>query len=187
MRLLAGVLAGQRFDSTLTGDASLQRRPMRRVMEPLGRMGARIEAREGNFAPLEIRGAALQAIAYTLPVASAQVKSAILLAGLFADGETKIEEPVRTRDHTEIALREFGARVSRSGNTISICGRPALEARRLDRSRGPFVGGVFSGGGAGAAGFGGAGARRGVKSHARGGAGRAGGMGRAAERGCRAQ
>ena len=131
MRLLAGVLSGQRFDSTLTGDGSLQRRPMRRVMEPLARMGARIEAREGNFPPLEIRGAELQAIAYTLPVASAQVKSAILLAGLFAEGETKIEEPVRTRDHTEIALGEFGARVKRTGQTISICGRPALAARRL--------------------------------------------------------
>jgi 3-phosphoshikimate 1-carboxyvinyltransferase len=131
MRLLAGVLAGQRFDSTLTGDASLRRRPMRRVMEPLARMGARIEARDGNFAPLEIHGSILQPAAYTLPVPSAQVKSAMLLAGLFADGETQIEEPVRTRDHSELALSEFGADVRRAGRVVSITGRPKLEPRRL--------------------------------------------------------
>jgi 3-phosphoshikimate 1-carboxyvinyltransferase len=131
MRLLAGVLAGQRFDSTLTGDASLRRRPMRRVMEPLARMGARIAARDGNFAPLEIHGSILQPAAYTLPVPSAQVKSAMLLAGLFADGETKIEEPVRTRDHSELALTEFGADVRRAGRVVRITGRPKLEPRRL--------------------------------------------------------
>jgi len=129
MRLLAGVLAGQHFDSMLTGDSSLRRRPMRRVIEPLERMGARIEAHEANFAPLEIRGSPLQSIQYTLPVASAQVKSAVLLAGLFADGETSVEEPVATRDHTEVALREFGADVRRVGHVVAVSGRPRLEAR----------------------------------------------------------
>jgi 3-phosphoshikimate 1-carboxyvinyltransferase len=131
MRLLLGVLAGQRFDATLTGDDSLRRRPMRRVIDPLTRMGARITARDGNFAPLEIRGSALSPAEYTLPVASAQVKSAMLLAGLFADGETKIEEPVRTRDHTELALAEFGAEVSRVGRVVRVAGRPKLEPRTL--------------------------------------------------------
>ncbi len=131
MRLLLGVLAGQRFDAILTGDASLRRRPMRRVIDPLTRMGARITAREGNFAPLGIRGSSLRPAEYTLPVASAQVKSALLLAGLFAEGETKIEEPVRTRDHTELALAEFGAEVSRVGRTVRVLGRPKLESRRL--------------------------------------------------------
>src|SRR5580700_7762876 len=88
MRLLAGILAGQEFKSTLDGDASLRRRPMRRVMEPLAKMGARIQAREGGFAPLKIEGTQLSPINYTLPVPSAQVKSAILLAGMFADGVT---------------------------------------------------------------------------------------------------
>lgn len=102
---------------------------MRRVIEPLERMGARIEARETNFAPLEIRGSALQPIEYTLPVASAQVKSAVLLAGLFAEGQTSVEEPVATRDHTEVALREFGADVRRAGHVVTVSGRPQLEAR----------------------------------------------------------
>jgi 3-phosphoshikimate 1-carboxyvinyltransferase len=130
MRLLTGVLAGQHFDSMLTGDSSLRRRPMRRVIEPLERMGARIQAREANFAPLEIRGSALQPIQYTLPVPSAQVKSAVLLAGLFAEGETSVEEPVRTRDHTEVALQEFGAEVRRVGHVATVSGRPRLEARQ---------------------------------------------------------
>ena len=130
MRLLAGVLAGQPFDSKLTGDSSLRRRPMRRVIEPLERMGARIQASEANFAPLEIRGSVLRSIQYKLPVPSAQVKSAVLLAGLFADGETSVEEPVRTRDHTEVALREFGADVRRAGNAVTVSGRPRLEARQ---------------------------------------------------------
>jgi 3-phosphoshikimate 1-carboxyvinyltransferase len=131
MRLLAGVLAGQRFDSKLTGDASLQRRPMRRVMDPLALMGARISARDGNFAPLEIRASTLRPVEYMLPVASAQVKSAVLLAGLFAEGETSVVEPVRTRDHMELALLEFGADVRRSGRKLQITGRPQLQARRL--------------------------------------------------------
>lgn len=131
MRLLTGILAGQRFDSTLTGDASLRQRPMRRVIEPLERMGARIEARQANFAPLDIRGTTLKPIEYTLPVASAQVKSAVLLAGLFAKGETSVEEPVPTRDHTEVALQEFGADVRRAGHVVTVSGRPKLQARKV--------------------------------------------------------
>lgn len=142
MRLMTGVLAGQHFDSKLSGDSSLRRRPMRRVIEPLERMGARIQAREANFAPLEIRGSALQPIRYALPVASAQVKSAVLLAGLFAEGETSVEEPVRTRDHTEVALQEFGAEVRRTGAVVTVSGRPRLEARQAmvpgDLSSGVF-------------------------------------------------
>jgi 3-phosphoshikimate 1-carboxyvinyltransferase len=131
MRLLAGVLAGQPFASKLTGDKSLRRRPMRRVIEPLVEMGARIAARDGGFAPLEIRGGPLRAIDCTLPVASAQVKSAVLLAGLLADGATSVSEPVATRDHTEIALAEFGADVTHSGRTARVQGRPRLRAQKL--------------------------------------------------------
>jgi 3-phosphoshikimate 1-carboxyvinyltransferase len=109
MRLLAGLLAGQSFDSTLIGDESLSRRPMRRVIEPLAKMGARIEAEQGGLPPLRIAGNhRLQGIDYALPVASAQVKSAILLAGLYAQGETQVREPHPTRDYTESMLRAFG-------------------------------------------------------------------------------
>jgi len=131
MRLLAGILSGQEFPSTIDGDASLRRRPMRRVMDPLTKMGARIEAREGGYAPLKITGARLTPIEYTLPVPSAQVKSAVLLAGLFADGVTSVIEPVRTRDHTELALAEFGARIDHEGRAIRIHGRPRLVGRTL--------------------------------------------------------
>ena len=131
MRLLAGVLAGQPFASTLTGDASLRRRPMRRVIEPLAQMGAQIRARDAEFAPLEITGAALHGMDYVSPVPSAQVKSAILLAGLFASGATSIREPVRTRDHTELALAEFGADLRTSGATVRLAGGPRLAARQL--------------------------------------------------------
>src|SRR5690349_9959089 len=103
MRLLAGILAGQNFSSKLTGDDSLQQRPMKRVIAPLREMGAEIRGRDDNFAPLEIHGSRLQAIDYKMPMASAQVKSAVLLAGLFAEGVTSVIEPTRTRDHTEIA------------------------------------------------------------------------------------
>src|ERR1700686_3805287 len=116
MRLLAGILAGQEFTSKLTGDASLQKRPMKRVMSPLREMGADIRARDDNFAPLEIHRAHLHAIDYKMPMASAQVKSALLLAGLFADGVTCVTEPARTRDHTELALEEFGVAVEKHGN-----------------------------------------------------------------------
>lgn len=109
MRLLAGLLAGQRFDSTLTGDESLTRRPMLRVTDPLNAMGARIESGEGGRPPLHIRCASgLRGIRYTPPVASAQVKSAILLAGLYADGDTEVHEPHPTRDYTERMLAAFG-------------------------------------------------------------------------------
>src|ERR1700681_4505513 len=94
-------------------------------------MGARIQARQANFAPLDIKGTALKPIRYTLPVASAQVKSAVLLAGLFAEGETSIEEPVPTRDHTEVALQEFGADIRRAGHVVTVSGRPKLHARQV--------------------------------------------------------
>jgi 3-phosphoshikimate 1-carboxyvinyltransferase len=122
MRLLTGILSGQDFTTKLTGDPSLQKRPMKRVMGPLREMGAEIRAREDNFAPLEIKGAKLRAIDYQMPMASAQVKSAVLLAGLFADGMTSVTEPARTRDHTELALEEFGAAVERHGRTTKIHG-----------------------------------------------------------------
>ena len=109
IRMLSGILAAQPFTTRITGDDSLAKRPMRRIMAPLSRMGARIEATDGQFPPLTIHGTHLHAIDYTLPVASAQVKSCVLLAGLYADGETVVREPIATRDHTEIALREFGA------------------------------------------------------------------------------
>jgi 3-phosphoshikimate 1-carboxyvinyltransferase len=131
IRMLAGILAGQSFTSTLTGDASLRRRPMRRVAEPLRQMGAEIQGAEGDRAPLEIRGGHLHGIDYATPVPSAQVKSAILFAGLFAEGATSVRESVRTRDHSEIALREFGAELDSSNGSIRIQPRPKLAARRL--------------------------------------------------------
>jgi 3-phosphoshikimate 1-carboxyvinyltransferase len=122
IRLLSGILTGQHFTTKITGDSSLQRRPMRRVMTPLKRMGADIHAREDNFPPLEIRGGRLRAITYEMPVASAQVKSAVLLAGLYAEGETQVVEPAKTRDHTELALELFGALLEKRGRTIAIHG-----------------------------------------------------------------
>ena len=122
MRLLAGILAGQEFSTKLTGDGSLQKRPMKRVVGPLREMGADIRAKDDNFAPLEIKGARLHAIDYQMPMASAQVKSAVLLAGMFAEGVTSVTEPARTRDHTELALEEFGAAVERHGRTTKIHG-----------------------------------------------------------------
>jgi 3-phosphoshikimate 1-carboxyvinyltransferase len=128
MRMLAGILAGQDFQCRLTGDASLSRRPMGRVITPLTQMGARIEATNDGCPPLVLHGAGgkLRAIDYAMPVASAQVKSAVLFAGLFAKGKTAVEEPVRTRDHGELALRAFGAEVTRSRNRISIAGGQKL-------------------------------------------------------------
>jgi 3-phosphoshikimate 1-carboxyvinyltransferase len=122
MRLLTGILSGQKFSSRLTGDESLQKRPMKRVVGPLREMGADIRARQDNFAPLEIRGTRLHAIDYKMPMASAQVKSALLLAGLFAEGVTSVTEPARTRDHTELALEEFGATIENVGRTIRVHG-----------------------------------------------------------------
>ena len=120
MRLLSGILAGQSFTTKIGGDDSLNKRPMKRILTPLREMGAQISARDDNFAPLEIRGGKLRGIHYEMPVASAQVKSAVLLAGLFAEGETSVTEPARTRDHTELALEEFGAPIERHGLTTRI-------------------------------------------------------------------
>src|SRR5271170_215445 len=131
IRMLSGVLAGQNFTSTITGDKSLQRRPMRRVAEPLRQMGADIRAKDGDRAPIEIHGAKLKAIDYTPPIPSAQVKSAVLLAGLYADGVTTVRESVATRDHTEIALREFGATIEAAKGAIRIHPRPKLAAQQL--------------------------------------------------------
>lgn len=126
MRLICGILAAQDFAVTLTGDASIRKRPMGRVIEPLALMGAQIQSRGGNGrAPLTIRGRALHGIHYTSKVASAQVKSAILLAGLYADGQTRVTEPYVSRDHSEIMLTHFGAHVCREGTTAIIS--PARE------------------------------------------------------------
>lgn len=130
MRLMAGVLAGHPFTSTLVGDASLSRRPMRRVIAPLERMGARIESVDG-CAPLVVQGTRLHAIAHEPEVPSAQVKSAVLLAGLHADGVTQVTEPARTRDHTERALRAFGGHAAVDGLTVSIAGGQRLAGRAL--------------------------------------------------------
>jgi 3-phosphoshikimate 1-carboxyvinyltransferase len=143
MRLLSGVLAGQSFNSTITGDDSLRRRPMRRIIEPLTAMGAEIRSRDGERAPLDIRGRPLRGIEYTLPSPSAQVKSAILLAGLLAEGATTVIEPIRTRDHTELALEEFGVRVERGERSITVRGEGAkLRPRKLNVP-GDLSSGVF--------------------------------------------
>lgn len=132
MRLLAGILAGQPFEATITGDDSLRARPMLRVAEPLRLMGAKVEMAAQCCAPLRIIGRRpLQAIRYQLPIASAQIKSAVLLAGLSADGITTVEEPTQTRDHTERMLQEFGVPVERNGNTLSVQGGAMLESRNL--------------------------------------------------------
>ena len=121
LRLVSGILSGLPFESTLTGDASIRRRPMKRIMVPLSRMGARIESVEGSgCAPLRICGGNLHGIAYTTPVASAQVKSAILLAGLYAEGETSVTENAKSRDHTERMLQSFGADIHVEGNTVTL-------------------------------------------------------------------
>ena len=129
MRLMAGILAGQPFKSNLTGDESIQKRPMRRITEPLSLMGAKFS---GDMAPLSIEGGRLKAINYTLPVASAQVKSAILLAGLYADGETLVKEPIPSRDHTEIMLRQMGARIEKKSDIISCAPSPGLKAINIE-------------------------------------------------------
>jgi len=131
IRMLSGILAAQTFPTRIGGDESLSRRPMARIIEPLSRMGANISAREGRFPPLEIRGTRLRPIDYTLPVPSAQVKTCVLFAGLYAEGETIVREPVRSRDHTEIALREFGADLRVAAKTIALTGRPTLTGRDL--------------------------------------------------------
>ncbi len=131
IRMLSGILAAQPFRTRIFGDESLSRRPMQRIMTPLAKMGARLSAHDGKFPPIEIEGGALHAIEYELPVASAQVKTCVLFAGLFAEGETAVIEPVRSRDHSEIALREFGAEVTVARQRISLHGRPKLEGREV--------------------------------------------------------
>lgn len=132
-RLISGILAAQPFTSTLTGDASIQKRPMRRIIEPLSMMGADITSVNGNdCAPLRIAGAALHSIHYHSKVASAQVKSAILLAGLYADGETKVTEPTVSRNHSEIMLNYFGASVRTEGTTAIIQPEPSLQGQKVN-------------------------------------------------------
>jgi len=128
MRMLSGILAAQDFSTELVGDASLSRRPMKRIIAPLSQMGAEIRASANGCAPLHIKGGRLRGIEYHLPVASAQVKTCLLLAGLLADGKTVIEEPTRTRDHGELALRAFGATVGTSRHVVSIDGGQLLHA-----------------------------------------------------------
>jgi 3-phosphoshikimate 1-carboxyvinyltransferase len=135
IRMLSGILAAQPFLTRIFGDESLSRRPMQRILRPLAEMGAKIGAREDKFPPLEIHGTRLRPIDYTLPVPSAQVKTCVLFAGLFADGRTSVSEPVPSRDHTEIALREFGADLSAGlkddARKITLTGRPHLTGRDL--------------------------------------------------------
>ena len=132
MRLMSGILAGQSFASTLDGDASIRKRPMGRVMTPLREMGAKIKgAGEGLTAPLSINGQKLHGISFVSPVASAQVKSCVLLAGLYAEGETKVMEPTRSRDHTERMLDAFGGEVRVEGNEVTVQPEPRLTGQKL--------------------------------------------------------
>jgi 3-phosphoshikimate 1-carboxyvinyltransferase len=131
IRMLSGILAAQPFRTRISGDESLSGRPMGRIIEPLTSMGARITARDEKYPPLEIDGSELRPIDYTLPVPSAQVKTCVLFAGLHADGRTIVREPVRSRDHTEIALREFGAEIRVERGTVSLEGKARLTGRDL--------------------------------------------------------
>jgi len=131
-RLLTGLLSAQGFFTSITGDKYLRARPMRRVVDPLRLMGARITGREGgNKLPLAIEGGNLKGISYKLPVASAQVKSALLLAGMYADGETEVVEPEPTRDHTERMLRHFGVNIEKKGNSLRIARQKEFAARDI--------------------------------------------------------
>tara|TARA_R110002096_G_scaffold152824_2_gene316038 strand:- start:5760 stop:7064 length:1305 start_codon:yes stop_codon:yes gene_type:complete len=133
MRLLAGILAGQSFNSVLTGDNSLTKRPMRRVLDPLTEMGARVTSSETGTAPLKIHGGSpLRGIDYKMPMGSAQVKSCLLLAGLYASGTTQVTEPAVTRDHTEQMLRGFGYQVKTEENVVSLSGGGQLTASSID-------------------------------------------------------
>ena len=131
IRMMAGLLAGQPFTSTMFGDESLSRRPVDRVMKPLSQMGAKFEARDNRFPPLTVHGGTLHPMDYTLPVASAQVKTCVLFGGLFAKGQTVVREPVRSRDHTEIALKEFGADLTVKQRVITLQGRAKLSGREV--------------------------------------------------------
>ena len=132
-RLISGILAGQDFSCTLTGDASIQKRPMKRIIEPLSLMGADIRSiRENGCAPLQISGRKLSGISYSTPVASAQVKSAILLAGLYADGQTRVTEPALSRNHTELMLSGFGAEIKTEGLTAVLTPGTSLHGQRVE-------------------------------------------------------
>ncbi len=130
-RLMAGILSAQSFDSTLNGDESIQRRPMARIITPLSMMGASIESAGGGLCPLDIHGQKLNGIRYELPIASAQLKSALLFAGLYADGETEIIESAPSRDHTERMFKAFGANISKTPNGVSVKKTKTLTARDL--------------------------------------------------------
>ncbi len=130
-RLISGILAGQPFTSTLTGDASIQKRPMKRIIEPLRQMHAAIEGKDDNFCPLTISPSTLEGICYTSPVASAQVKSCVLLAGLYANTPTTVCEPALSRDHTERMLSAFGAIIERKDKCVTIYPNPELQAREV--------------------------------------------------------
>ena len=132
MRILAGILAGQNFESTLEGDAGISARPMKRVVEPLNMMGANISARSGEYPPIKIKPGEIRPITYRTPVSSAQIKSAILFAGLYSKGTTRVIENIKSRDHTERMLKYFGAKVKISGKSVSIKGGSELGARTLD-------------------------------------------------------
>ena len=133
IRLLAGLMAGQAFDVTMTGDASLSKRPMRRVTEPLASMGAKIDTTEQGTAPLRVHGGVpLKGIDYEMPVASAQVKSCVLLAGLYAEDKTCVTEPAPTRDHTERMLQGFGYAVDVKGSTVCLEGGGTLSATNIE-------------------------------------------------------
>ena len=131
-RLISGILAGQPFTSTLTGDASIQKRPMKRIIEPLRQMHAAIEGKDDNFCPLTISPSTLEGICYTSPVASAQVKSCVLLAGLYANTPTTVCEPALSRDHTERMLSAFGAIIERKDKCVTIYPNPELEAMEVN-------------------------------------------------------
>lgn len=133
IRLISGILAGQQFNTVLTGDDSIRKRPMGRVIKPLSMMGAKITGRKGNtLAPLAIEGTQLSAISYQSPVASAQVKSSVLLAGLYADGWTEVIEPSLSRNHTELMLQSFGAEVECVDNTARVKGNPQLKGQKIE-------------------------------------------------------
>lgn len=133
MRLLSGILVGQRFASRLDGDASIQSRPMKRIIKPLRQMEAKIKSiRENGCAPLQIEPSMLHGIRYDSPVASAQVKSCILLAGLYADSPTSVKEPYLSRNHTEVMLQKFGAYVTSEGTTITVMPEPKLYAQKIE-------------------------------------------------------
>ncbi|MBC1229068.1 3-phosphoshikimate 1-carboxyvinyltransferase [Listeria booriae] len=131
IRLMLGILSGRPFDATLEGDASIAKRPMGRVMLPLREMGAIFEAKDANFAPVKVTGTKLQPMTYTLPVASAQVKSAIIFAALQADGETTIIEKEKTRDHTEQMIRQFGGAITTDGLTIRVNGGQEFQGQNV--------------------------------------------------------